>query len=68
MTESEKKSETIKKNQTELWQTQDTPMTNEMIFDAVKKEYPKMFQDDCELVKLTGGETPVFKTQRRVTK
>lgn len=71
MAENETKSEKIKKNVVEpskLYQVSKTPMTADMIYTAVRKEYPKMFTDDAELVKLIGGDTPVFETQREVAK
>ena len=69
MTETQEKPQKIVKNgdkPEKLYQVSKTPMTAEMIYSAVKKEYPKMFTDDTELVKLIGGDLPVFETQREV--
>ena len=71
MTENEKKPAEIKKNPDKpekLYQTVKTPMTPDMIYQAVVKEYPSMFPNGSELVKLIGGDLPVFETQRPVTK
>lgn len=68
MAESETKSNGTKKNDAEsaeLWQEITTPMTHEMIYASVAKDYPELF-DGHELVKFEGGNTPNLKTRRQV--
>ena len=71
MAENEKKSPEIKKNPdkpVELWQNVQTPLTPEMIYEAVAKEYPKMFAGGDEFVKFVGGASPYIESRRRVAK
>ena len=71
MAENEKKSPEIKKNpdkSDKLYQTVKTPMTPDMIYQAVVKEYPSMFPDGDEFVKFVGGDMPYIESQRKVTK
>ena len=71
MAENEKKSPEIKKNPdkpVELWQSVKTPMTADMIYKAVVKEYPAMFPNGDEFVKFVGGDMPYIESQRKVTK
>lgn len=71
MSENQKESAKVSKNgekPQELWQSVQTPLTPEMIYEAVAKEYPRMFAEGDEFVKFVGGASPYIESRRKVMK
>lgn len=69
MAENQTKSQKTSKNDKEpqeFWQNHKTPMSPAMIYEAVQNLWPDLFPEGSELVKLTGGDIPVFETQRKI--